>query len=90
MPDTLPVADTDPAVVILPAITLPLALNVVAEITLAPEILPPDPAPVTRFPAVMLPAADISPPVRILPPVMLAVVITGPVNETRLPVYVGR
>ena len=40
--------------------------------------------------AVTLPVAEINPAVNKLPPVTLAVVITGPVSETKLPVYVGK
>ena len=69
---TLPVAEINPAVKILPPVTFALADNVVALITLAPVILPPVPPPLT-----ILPATDTSPPVSKLPPVMLPVLLTG-------------
>ena len=56
----LPVALTIPAVVILPPITLAVALSVVLLTTLAPVILPPDPV-VEMLPPVMLPVTDTSP-----------------------------
>ena len=46
--------------------------------------------PVATLPPVMLPVALIVPEVCKFPPVTLAVVITGPVRDTRLPVYVGK
>ena len=69
------VALISPPVRMLPTVMLPVALNVVAEITLAPEILPADPL-VIILPPVTLPAALIRPPVNTLPPVTLAVTDT--------------
>jgi hypothetical protein len=68
----LPVADTKPPVNMLPPVMFAVALSVVLEITLAPEILPPDPE-VEIFPKVALPVAETMPPVSTLPPVMLPV-----------------
>ena len=45
---------------------------------------------VRMFPPVINPVAEINPDVSMLPPVMLAVVVTGPVRLTKLPVYVGK
>ena len=45
---------------------------------------------VSRLAPMILPEAFNDPDVLRLPPVMLAVVVTGPVRLTRLPVYVGK
>ena len=50
----LPVAVINPALVMFPPTILAVALSVVPEITLAPEMLPPDPE-VVILPPVMLP-----------------------------------
>ena len=42
------------------------------------------------YAALTLPVAEINPLVNILPPVILLVVVTGPVKLTKLPVYVGK
>ena len=58
-------------------VTLPEALTITVDSKFSPIKLPPDPLPVIKLPAeifpvlVMLPAAEINPPVKILPPVML-------------------
>ena len=70
----------DPPVIKLPPVMLALALTVFAVITLAPAILPPDPAPVIKLPPVMLPVADINPPVMMLPPVILPLALSTPVT----------
>ena len=46
--------------------------------------------PVMLATLVMLPVTPKKPPVMILPATTLAVVITGPVRLTKLPVYVGK
>ena len=68
----LPVALTSPTVVIFPPMIFAVALIVVPEITLAPEILPPEPA-VLILPNVPLPVALTAPGVYKLPPVILVV-----------------
>ena len=75
------VAEIRPLVNKLPDVVLPVALKVVAEITLAPVILPLVPVDII-LPPVMLPVADINPPVRILPPVMLPAVTVPVVDIT--------
>ena len=60
-----------PAVIKLPPYTLPLALKILALMTLAPDKLPPVPVPIIKLPPVTLPVALTAPPVNILPPVML-------------------
>jgi hypothetical protein len=71
------VADTKPPVKTLPLVIFAVAVNVLADITLAPEILPREPL-VVKLPKVAFPVTDKLPPVLILPPalsvpVMLAV-----------------
>ena len=70
----LPVADIRPLVRTLPPKILAAALNVVALITLAPVIFPPEPD-VTMLPPITLPVADISPPVNKLPAVVFPVTV---------------
>ena len=76
----MPVAEINPAVRMLPPVMLALALTVFAVITLAPAILPPEPAPVIKLPPVILPVAEINPPVNKLPLVMLPLALSTPVT----------
>ena len=72
-PVTLPVAVTNPAVEILPPITL--AAEVIVLVALI------NPA-VKMFPPVTLPVAVTNPAVDILPPVTLPLALVGPVKFT--------
>ena len=75
-------------------VTLPLALtvtalNVLAVITLAPEILPPAPPPVIKLLPIILPLAEINPPVNILAAVTLPLeLITPEFNDVNVPTLV--
>jgi len=72
LPVTLPVALICPVVKILPD-----AVNVTAETTLAPVILPCGPV-VVKLAPVTLPVAETIPPVKILPPIILPVPESAP------------
>ena len=74
LPKIFPLAVIRPVVLRLPPTTLAVALSVVPEITLAPEILPPDPE-VTILPPVILPVALTNPPVNRLPPMVFPVTV---------------
>ena len=75
------VAEIRPLVNKLPDVVLPVALKVVAEITLAPVILPLVPVDII-LPPVMFPVAEINPPVKMLPDVVL------PVTDVDVPVII--
>ena len=62
-----------------------LVFEYVPDIPVNCEPLPMKKLPVMLAADVIVDVAEINPPVRILPPVTLAVVITGPVNDTKLP-----
>ena len=82
------VAEINPPVNTLPPVMLAVAVTVLAEITLAPVKLPPDPPATIKLPPVMLPVAEISPPVRMFPPVMLPVALAVPPVSKLPPVIV--
>ena len=70
----MPLALTKPPVNKLPDVVLPVALKVVAKITLAPVMLPLVPVDII-LPPVMFPVAEINPPVKMLPVVTLPLVL---------------
>ena len=90
-PVMLPVADIKPPVSKLPLVVLAVTVNepnvptdvtfVCAAVANVPVILVPD-----KLPPVMLPAADITPPVRILPPVIFAALVIVDVADINPPV----
>ena len=84
MPLAIPVKKAPLPIKYVPVI-LPTALTVPKEAT-----LPASTFPVATLPPVIFPVVDITPLVKTFPPVILLVVVTGPVKLARLPVYVGK
>jgi hypothetical protein len=78
------VTEIKPVVVMLPPMILPVAVNMLPLITLAPVMLPPEPDPATMLPPVILPVAVIEPAVDTLPAITLPVTVASPA-VTRLP-----